>query len=54
MSEALSHYRRKHLDVTFKTRGSRKNSGQYVDIFETDTANSVVLFLVACCLHPVF
>ncbi|THY77805.1 hypothetical protein D6C94_01859 [Aureobasidium pullulans] len=40
MSEALSHYRRKHPDVTFKTRGSRKNSGQYVDIFETDTANS--------------
>ncbi|THZ82694.1 hypothetical protein D6C84_05581 [Aureobasidium pullulans] len=43
MSEALSHYRRKHPDVTFKTRGSRKNSGQYVDIFETDTANSLHL-----------
>ncbi|THW78453.1 hypothetical protein D6D18_09578 [Aureobasidium pullulans] len=43
MSEALSHYRRKHPDVTSKTRGSRKNSGQYVDISETDTANSLHL-----------
>ncbi|THY83801.1 hypothetical protein D6C93_08751 [Aureobasidium pullulans] len=43
MSEALSHYRRTHPDVSFKTRGSRKNSGQYVDIFETDTANSLHL-----------
>ncbi|OBW69103.1 MAG: Uncharacterized protein AUREO_008320 [Aureobasidium pullulans] len=43
MSEALSQYRRTHPDVSFKTRGSRKNSGQYVDIFETDTANSLHL-----------